>query len=389
MIKKTAFVTLFLILSIAILRSADKSPFRDPHLIRIGLIPKTKRVKLELKGATRFVDETNNKIYKVIKSVTTYIYSKNSKTLSIGPFTFGSTIRLVPLDGGDKLKINGNSYRGNIYLKSNGGRHFTVIEELQLEDYLCGVLPLEMGPKWPLEALKAQAVVARTYALYNRKKYYNQGYDLSNDIRSQVYGGKKHQNGRVLKAVKKTKGEVLTYKGKLIETLYHANCGGKTSPPIWGAKAIKPLSGRKCRYCGYSHNHEWSQEVSKSNLLKFLKTKGHNANKIKSIKPDYKNSAGRVLRLKFRTDRGTIKVKTGSLRRYIGYNKLKSHYITQIVSTGKSFKFSGQGFGHGVGMCQDGVKAMAKGSKNFKPKGYKEILQYYYPGAKIGALQYN
>lgn len=383
MTKKISAI-IFLSFFIGIIHSADKAPFRDPHIIRIGLIPKTKRVKLELKGETRLVDEIENKIYKVIKPVVTYIYSKNSKTLSIGPFTFSSALRLVPLKGESKLKINGNSYRGNIYLKSETGDKFTVIEELQLEDYLCGVLPLEMGPKWPLEALKAQAVVARTYALYNRKKYYNQGYDLSNDIRSQVYGGKKHENGRIVQAVKETEGEVLTYKGKIIEALYHANCGGKTSPPIWGGKAIKPLGGTKCKYCGYSHNHRWSKEVSRDLLISFLKSQGHSVEKIKNIKPDYTNSAGRVLRLKFYTDNGNITVKTGNLRKYIGYNTFKSHYITTIVPKGKTFEFLGRGFGHGVGMCQDGSKSMAKAGEN-----YREILKYYYPGVEIGSLQYN
>ncbi|HUT86447.1 MAG TPA: SpoIID/LytB domain-containing protein, partial [Elusimicrobiales bacterium] len=257
-------------------------------------------------------------------------------------------------------------------------------EELELEKYLYGVLPLEMGPRWPMEALKAQAVIARTYALFNKNKYYKQGFDLSNDVKSQAYGANNADHPRVMEAVNSTKGEVLTYKGKLLDAVYHANCGGRTSPPIWGGKAIEPLSGVKCPYCKNTPNYNWSKEISKEKLLVFCNSRGYKVKKIKNIKSDYKNRAGRVLKLQFITDIGKFIINTGALRNWIGGNIFKSHYVTQIIPGKDEIKFVGKGYGHGVGMCQNGAMVMAKNKKN-----YKKILRYYYPGAKIGRLRYN
>ncbi|PIR15460.1 MAG: hypothetical protein COV48_14270, partial [Elusimicrobia bacterium CG11_big_fil_rev_8_21_14_0_20_64_6] len=160
--------------------------------------------------------------------------------------------RLIPVSGA-RIRVGGNYYRGALILRLDPGQTLTIVEEASIEEYLEGVLPHEMNPEWPLEALKAQAVVARTFTYANLGKFHKDGFDLTSDTRSQVYKGMTDVNENVRAAVRQTRGEVLGWKGKLLRVYYHACCGGATTDAgaAWGGEGEipRPLRGVRDPWC--------------------------------------------------------------------------------------------------------------------------------------------
>jgi stage II sporulation protein D len=148
------------------------------------------------------------------------------------------------------VRYNEKPYRGRLEVFANTKGTLTVVNVISLEDYVRGVVPNELSPGgWPeLEALKAQAVAARTYAVSNRGRYASQGYDLTPDTRSQVYGGLSTEHPLTDRAVAETRGRILTYKGAPVNALYTSTCGGRTEDGenIFGGSAVAYLRGREC-----------------------------------------------------------------------------------------------------------------------------------------------
>src|SRR5262245_42402244 len=128
----------------------------------------------------------------------------------IGKKPTTGTVMFSAVESDHPLLLNGRSYRGVLYVKSRGKSGLDVIEQLPLEEYLYGVLPREVGASWPAESLKAQAVVSRTYVIANMGKFADQGYDVSSDVFTQVYGGLQDESPETNAAVDATRGEILT-----------------------------------------------------------------------------------------------------------------------------------------------------------------------------------
>ncbi|NLO91719.1 MAG: SpoIID/LytB domain-containing protein [Elusimicrobia bacterium] len=346
--------------------------------VRIGLAQSIKEVVVEMKGISVVTDiESGRKFRSTKPSLYRVKPGGEGKTEMAGKI-LGPELRIMPIEGQERVRFNGKEYRGGVYIKLNKDQTLTVIEEVGLEEYLYGVLPLEMGPNWPLEALKAQAVVARTYTLTQLKRFSDSGYDLSADVKSQVYGGSTYDYPAVLEAVRSTAGEVLTYKGKLVEAYYHAACGGHTTSPLWDDDVIKPLRGVFCKFCRSSPNYKWTVTVSNSKVLDYLQSRGLSARKVTGIKSVKKNRSGRTLLLKFTTDKGSKTLDAKEFRTVMGNTQVKSTYFTSIQRKKDGFRIYGQGYGHGAGMCQDGASEMAK-----RGRKYKQILEFYYPDSEI------
>ena len=173
--------------------------------------------------------------------------------------------------GNTILTLDKNGYTGTFQVIPNANT-FTIIERTPLENYLYGVLPHEMHHTWALEALKAQAVAARTYTLKSIENKSEEPFDLYNDVRSQVYRGSAQVYDSVKKAVDQTRGQVLSYKGELFYTYYHGNCGGGTDHvSIWNEKAphIKPLAGASCKFDSHSQSFNFKQDIAKSLAEKY------------------------------------------------------------------------------------------------------------------------
>ena len=252
------------------------------------------------------------------------------------------------------------------------------VSPMKLETYLAGAVAMAIGTTAPLEALKAQAVASRTYAM----KFINpaKDYDISNGVEMQVYTGTNKINSRIMEAVNSTRGEVLKYKGKLITAFFHACCGGHTASvkSAWGEDVIKPLYGVQDPFCSDSHHFRWEFYVSSADLLRAIQSQGSTALKVKGMKIHQKDRSGRAVSFQFSTDKGPVAVKTTDLRKHFGTFEFKSTLVVRISPVKGGYELAGRGWGHGVGMCQEGAKSMA-----YKGKTYKKILRHYYPSAVI------
>lgn len=278
------------------------------------------------------------------------------------------------------LYLNSRPFRGKIeVLKDQKG--LLVVNELPLEFYVAGLINHEISSKWPIEAVKAQAVIARTYALYQKKKRMTGAYHLESTVADQVYSGNVAEDDRSFYAVKETMGEVLTYNGEIALTAYHSNSGGMTedSKNIWG-KDYPYLRQVKSPFDKDAPNFSWTLNISPRSVEAALNSAGYSATDVQEITSLHRTNSGRVTKLKVRHDKGDIEISGEDLRKALGYDKLKSAMFTLEVIDGL-FVFSGKGSGHGVGLSQWGAKGMAE-----KGYGYADILGHFYPGTRIERL---
>lgn len=288
-------------------------------------------------------------------------------------------LRFYPAGG--VVKVNGKSYRGFIDVIHHKGK-LLVVDDLMLEEYLAGLINAEISSSWHIEAIKAQAVIARTYALY--KKYDNNNpnssghYDLTSTNIDQVYEGASSEDSVARRAVWKTRGEVLTYKGEIALTVYHSNAGGRTeaSADVWQS-AYPYLRSVKSPHDRNAPSYSWDLDLSGEKLGEFLARIGIKSGKVKSIKIKKKSSSGRIMLLEIKGKNKKVLVSGEDLRRAIGYGILRST-LFKINKRGGSFHFMGKGSGHGVGLSQWGAKGMAESGAK-----YKKILRHYYNGTSI------
>lgn len=222
------------------------------------------------------------------------------------------------------LGWNGVRYRGVLrIIKAGGG--FTVINVLNVEDYLRGVVPKEVSPSWNAEALKAQAVLARTYAAANMGSYSSSGYDLTNTTSSQVYGGASAESAATDKAVAETRGEILTYGGRPASIYYHADSGGATADiaDVWGGdqpylKPVAEIGKSESRYAS------WQMSVTPQQIAAVLKKMGHSVGTVSSMTVVKRDAAGRTVTLRFKGSRGSVDVRSSAFRTAFGPDKLRS-----------------------------------------------------------------
>jgi len=275
---------------------------------------------------------------------------------------------------GDAL-LSGLKYSGIIEIwKGENGLY--VVNEIPLEDYIKGVVVGEVGSNWDIEALKAQAVAARTYAIYHKLKNEIQKipYHLTSSVLHQVYiykGDSIPEN--IVKAVNDTRGEILTFEGKPILAFYHSASGGMTEDPaeVFGQSLpyLKPVETT----AKLSPHYMWEKRIPLLYIERAVNISG-----IKEIVIDSRTASNRVRDFKIITNNGDYYIPAMDLRRNLGWRKLPSTLITNMHSGSETFVFEGRGFGHGVGMCQWTALDMAKAGMS-----YGEILYRFYPGAII------
>jgi len=297
------------------------------------------------------------------------------KSLDFTPASInGKPVRVRSLDG--FTKVNGKPYRGWVELRKKKNGLLLVVNDLDLEEYLKGVIAAEVPPDWEYEALKAQAVASRTYALYEKRMAGKRPYHILSTITSQVYNGVNGEHVKAVQAVKETNGIVLTYRGKVIPAFYHANCGGHTenASEIWGIDAPY-LKGVDCECQDIKKDGLWEKRISVSRLIHVLRRQGYRINDISDIGIDDITPAGRVKNVILRSARGTTTVPAETIRAALGNTVIPSVFFELELSEGEAV-FSGRGNGHGVGLCQWGAKEMAGNGHDFK-----SILAHYYPGA--------
>lgn len=259
------------------------------------------------------------------------------------------------------------------------------ITEIELEEYLKGVLAGEIYNSWPIEALKAQAILARTFTLnylQNNKSKYS-GADISNDINeAQAYDASKI-NENIEKAVAETRGKVVVQDGKLIETWFHSNSGGVTTNAKTGLNYLGEESFTKSTQspetAENSENFEWVVKFSKSEILSALRAMGVSVQSISNFEVGEKDESGRAITLKM----GGAEFSANTFRSKVGGTKMKSTLITDIVVSSSSVSISGKGYGHGVGMSQWGAKVLAEEGKTAK-----EIIEFYFDNIEVVKSDY-
>ncbi|NQT19012.1 MAG: SpoIID/LytB domain-containing protein, partial [Planctomycetes bacterium] len=292
-------------------------------------------------------------------------------------------LEIVPrVDG--SLLVSGKAYRGRLLLirrkKGLDDKGLAAVNVLPLDDYLAGVISGEMPAHWPMPALRAQAVAARTYALYRQRKRTKWNYDVTAGTGDQVYKGVAGETASARRAVDQTRGVVLLYNWKFLPAYYHSVCGGHTAARknVFDEADITPLAGVRCGYCNPKRHgmrsskfYRWQFRVSQSKLLGALAAKGHKLKKIKAIRPAKPGPGGHMARLTILPAVGKpFELSIHELRSMIGYGKIISNSF-ECSTRGGALAFAGKGFGHGVGMCQWGAKGMADSGY-----GFDQILQY-------------
>jgi stage II sporulation protein D len=275
------------------------------------------------------------------------------------------------------VQVNGKRYRGIVEI-SPMDKGMLVVNELPLEEYLVGLINCEISSQWPMEAIKAQAVIARSYAIYQKEARKNAPYHLESSVMDQVYEGCDIEDNRAVRGVRETSGEVLTYDDKVIQAFYHSNCGGHTeaSENVWGY-ALPYLQGVECSYCLTVPSAKWETTLSLKKLESLLKSSGYQVTGLREIRTGRRNRSGRLVDLSLLSAKGSLSVSPVNFRKAIGYTVIKSTNF-DVRTNGDEVSFTGTGYGHGVGLCQWGAKQRAGDGFN-----YREILSYYYPGTKL------
>ncbi|GAB4236352.1 MAG: SpoIID/LytB domain-containing protein [Stanieria sp.] len=263
-------------------------------------------------------------------------------------------------------------YRGRTHLVRQGDT-LTAINYVDLEDYLYSVVGAEAVATWPLEALKAQAVAARSYALYKSSTERSSLYDLDTTIGTQVYKGLDTEYTTTHQAVNGTAGQVMTYNGKVILAAFHSSSGGHTEnvEDVWTSPL--PYLRAVVDYDQQSPVFQWDKVVSAQEMNTLIGGVGT----IKTMVPEETTPYGRVVNMKVIGDRGTTVVSGAELRKVLDLRST----LFRVTGDGNSFRIYGRGFGHGLGLSQWGAYYLAK--QGIK---YAQILSHYYQHANLSQI---
>lgn len=284
----------------------------------------------------------------------------------------GDQLWIEPTNHGH-VYIGDRWYRGKVLIVR--GRHgITAVNYVDIESYLYSVLGAEMGGSWPIEALKAQAVAARSYVLYQRDRYGNGTYDVGDDTFWQVYRGMEEESSQTHRATDATRGQVLSHNGKVIEAVFHASSGGHTEDveQVWDE--VKPYLRGVPDFDHNSPNYHWRESFSQWELTRRLGGVGT----VVGIFPEQQSPNGRLVTAKVVGSAGTVIVDGDDLQAALG---LRSSLFS-VTSGGGYFTLSGRGFGHGVGMSQWGARYLAE-----QRYSYRQILAHYYRNTQLAQLQ--
>jgi len=287
-------------------------------------------------------------------------------------------LRIEPLSDRD-LFINKSRFRGRMDILKETGGLLSAINRLGMENYLYGVLHHEVAAWWPMEALKAQAVAARTYAFYQASVSKTLEYDLKSGTSSQVYGGSTTERYRSKRAVDETRGKVLIYQGKVFPAYFHATCGGITAgaQELWKINLPPLAGGVHCGYCRISPHTFWEFKISLPELEMIMNKNSRPVGQILKAEIISETPSARVGSLRITGTLGDAVIAAKDFRVWLGGNHIRSTLFT-INLNDDMLEFHGKGWGHGVGLCQWGAFGQA-----LLGHSYERILQFYYPGSEI------
>ncbi|MGK7955373.1 MAG: SpoIID/LytB domain-containing protein [Crocosphaera sp.] len=282
-----------------------------------------------------------------------------------------SHLIIEPKDDG-VVWIGDRWYRGKVRVIRQG-RAVTALNLVDLEEYLYSVVGAEAYPTWPEEALKSQAVVARTYALYKASKASNRYYDLDTTTNTQVYKGLETEFVTTHDAVKATLGQVLTYNGQVILSAFHSSSGGHTEnvEDVWTSPL--PYLRGVVDYDQLAPVFQWNKSFSAWEMGRLIGGVGS----VRSLIPEKTTPHGRIITMKIVGSGGSRRITDDQLRKAL---KLKSTLFT-ISNRNGTFTIEGRGYGHGIGLSQWGSHYLAQ-----QGIPYHQILSHYYKNAQLTTL---
>jgi stage II sporulation protein D len=306
-----------------------------------------------------------------------------------------TSLRLAPnSDAG--FEIGGVHYRGDLVVVRDDDREtraprITLVNDVDLEDYLRGVVGKEMSLSRGEEALKAQVVAARTYALYEAKMktlatVKGEKFDVYDDERSQVYGGRERETAAAIRLVDETRGKFVVYRNRLVKTFFSSTCGGHTEPAVLvlgEGEDIPPLRGAPCGYCTESKYYNWKAEFSRADLAKKIWGASSVA-KVKTVRITKTLPGGHAQEVGVTVEKGVkehLLEANGGFRRKIDPRLIRSTLWESIETIDDRIVITGRGWGHGAGMCQYGAYKMAELGRTAE-----SILEHYFPTAEVKKL---
>jgi stage II sporulation protein D len=322
----------------------------------------------------------------------------NRSSADIGP---ASSMTLQPREGG-AISVNGRSYRGSLeLLVTDSG--LTVVNQVSLEEYLPGVVGAEMGPRpaGDREALEAQAIVSRTYALRNRGRWASQGFDYQSGVSDQVYGGVAAENAGSRDAVAQTTGLIVTWNGQPIDAFFFSTCGGRTelgTEVFRGAnpaylRSVSDVAPDGTAYCSLSPRYHWREEFTGGQLRAALRrylpaatsVAAERVGRVRDVRVSSRTGSGRVRTMVVDLPGGEVAVPGPAVRRVLrdpAGNILRSTLFTlRATHAGGEVShlvIEGSGAGHGVGFCQWGAVGRARAGQE-----HEAIISAYFPGTQI------
>ena len=373
MLKKFFIAALVLFLLTGAVHAEQKSSRWQP-IIRVGVLSGVKQISLQVSAPCIIINAAKGSILKKIPADKRFILTpKYMDVNAIEILPEKIPLKDFCVTVGEKKYFGGLSV-----VKTNGA--LNVVSLAPLEEYLRGVLAKEMSPSYPVEALKAQAVAARSFALKNRGRHDKDGFDLCNETHCQVYDGAVSYES-IDRAINETRGEVLVYKEKLIDTNFHADSGGMTenSQDVWGGSTPYLVAVREIIQIGTP----WTVKVAAKD---FSSRFGENFGEVKSIGlskmtvgqgADDRTSSGRVKSAQIVGSQKTVTLSGNDLRRKFS---LPSTLFDMTIN-GDEIIFTGFGRGHGVGMSQVGARDYAGNGWS-----YEKILSHYYKDTRLKKL---
>lgn len=283
---------------------------------------------------------------------------------------------VIEPQGKNAFRVNNKPYRGSVGVVKKSNTQVTLTHLVGLEEYVRGVVANEIYSDWPAEALRAQAIVSRTFALYKMTTNLYADFDVSATTQDQRYAPAQNAWPSITRAVDDTRGIVLLYRGNIFPAFFHAACGGRTgnASHYWDMEEIPPLKGVYCSACRKSPFYRWEKRIPLTSFLYALSGSGIKLNALSSVWIENTQHGKEVVFNR------RIRISAYRLRTFLGDDYLRSPDFT-IRKEKDVVVIRGKGWGHGVGLCQWGAKKLAEEGRTFA-----EILQFYYPQSGLGVL---
>jgi stage II sporulation protein D len=370
--------------------------------VRVGVALDQDRITLTSGGGLRVEDALTGQPAGDVGPGGTLVARAHEDRLSLGgdlrdiPEGVPS-VRVVPKARGMPVSVDGRPYRGSIELRVSESGKVSAINELLLEDYLLGVVPLEIGPRSGDEhaAVEAQAVAARTYAVAQLGNHAEAGFDVFGTVSDQVYGGIAAEREQSTAAVQRTAGMILMFEGRPIRAYYHSTCGGNTAAieevmdrePAPYLQSVSDESPDGTDYCAASPRYRWeatwTRDELRSAIQPGVKARFGSAaapGDVRSVEILGHTPSGRVRDLALRGDGFELVLSRLDIRRALVYEGriLNSTDFAVTRRDDGLVELNGRGYGHGAGMCQWGAIGRARAGQDFD-----RILSVYYPGAEL------